>query len=125
MSKRAERPLGPVLVVDDDPDIREIVELALVTHGYRVETARDGRDCLQKIRTMERPSIVILDLMMPEIDGWSVCDELANDPELATVPVVILTGDAQIRDERRGRVPIVKKPIELANLLAVIEKHAR
>src|SRR5688572_25347819 len=104
-----EQPKGRlVLVVDDDDDIREVIELALTKEGYRVATARDGRECLARLRGSERPSLVLLDLMMPEMNGWAICRELAKDPELKAVPVVILTGDAQLRDDRLGYVPVVK-----------------
>jgi two-component system, OmpR family, alkaline phosphatase synthesis response regulator PhoP len=116
---------GPVLVVDDDQDIREIVEIALTSHGYRVITARDGHDCLRQARGVERPSIILLDLMMPDMNGWAVCEELMKDPELSDVAVVILTGNADVREERVGKYPVVKKPIELKHLLELIERHAR
>jgi two-component system, OmpR family, alkaline phosphatase synthesis response regulator PhoP len=116
---------GPVLVVDDDQDIREIVEIALSSHGYRVITARDGHDCLRQARGAERPSIILLDLMMPDMNGWAVCEELMKDSELSDVPVIILTGNADVRDERIGKYSVVKKPVELRHLLELIERHAR
>jgi CheY-like chemotaxis protein len=116
---------GPILIVDDDPDIREIIEIALTAHGYSVVTARDGRECLQRVRGEERPALILLDLMMPDINGWTVCEQLAKDPALAKVPVVILTGNAEVRDERLGSFPIMRKPIELARLLSTIERYTR
>ena len=119
------RPRGPVLLVDDDQDIREIGEIALSSHGYRVVTARDGRECLRRARGDARPSIILLDMMMPDMNGWMVCEELMKDAALVEIPVVILTGNAEIRDDRLGGFPIVKKPIELASLIDLIERHAR
>jgi two-component system, chemotaxis family, chemotaxis protein CheY len=117
--------LGPVLVVDDDPDIREIIELALSSNGYRVVTAVDGRGCLRRLREPERPCIVLLDMMMPDLNGWDVCDAMAKDAALSSIPVLILTGNSQIRDKELGDVPVLRKPIELRALLDAIERHAQ
>lgn len=117
--------LGPVLVVDDDPDIREIIELALSSNGYRVVTANDGRACLRRLREPERPCIVLLDMMMPDMNGWEVCEAIAKDASLASIPVLILTGNSQLRETHLGSVPILRKPIELKALLAAIAQHAR
>jgi CheY-like chemotaxis protein len=116
---------GPVLVVDDDQDIREIIEIALTSHGYLVTTAHDGRECLRRVRGGERPCLILLDLMMPDMNGWAVCDELTSDSTLPSIPIVILTGNVDTGDETLRRFPIIKKPIELASLLDLIARHAR
>jgi CheY-like chemotaxis protein len=117
---------GPVLVVDDDDDIREIVALALGAHGYRVATAGSGTECLRQLAdpATERPSIILLDVMMPGMNGLDVCERLAADPALATIPVVLLTGNVQLRSESAPAVPILRKPVELAILVEWIERYA-
>lgn len=113
---------GLILVVDDDADIREILQIALPTHGYRVETARNGRECMDRLRDGERPSIILLDLMMPDMNGWAVCAQISKDSSLADLPVVILTGNAELRDERLGTYAVVRKPVGLEALLSTIER---
>jgi DNA-binding response OmpR family regulator len=125
MTSSPSKALGPILVVDDDDDIREIIELALMSYGYRVLTASSGKECLRQMRQPEKPSLVILDLMMPDVNGWAVCEEVARDESLSAIPIVILTGNSEIREESLGRAPVMKKPLELARLLAVVEAHAR
>ncbi len=114
-----------VLVVDDDADLREIMAIALTTHGYRVVTAVSGAECLRRLRTDVRPHLILLDMMMPDVNGWEVCEALAQDPELADIPVVVLTGNVQISsDQVRARL-MLRKPVELAVLLAAVARFAR
>ncbi len=83
-----ERPY--VLIVDDDPDILEGIRTVLETRDYRLATARDGLECMERIR-QETPDLVILDMLMPRMDGFAVIRELRNDPKYAGLPVIILT----------------------------------
>jgi CheY-like chemotaxis protein len=117
--------LPRVLVVDDDEDIREIIEIALQAHGYRVDTAADGVDCLRRLRDdPELPAIILLDMMMPNMNGWEVRDQLVADPVLSRVPLVFLTGNVDVRDELHGAVGVLHKPVELSALLEVIGRVA-
>jgi len=81
-----------VLVADDDADIRRIVELNLRLEGFEVVTARDGPDALAKAVAV-RPDLVLLDVRMPGIDGYTICAQLRSDASLAAVPVIIVTAD--------------------------------
>ncbi len=74
-------PKAKILLVDDDPDILEAMSVVLTGHGYTVVTARDGREGLVKLRS-EKPDLMVLDLMMPKMDGFAVCEELM-DPRWA------------------------------------------
>ena len=80
-----------VLVADDDPDIRKLLEKELATAGFRVRTARDGAEALESL-SRERPAAVVLDLLMPEPDGFEVLYRIRDDAALRSVPVVVLTG---------------------------------
>ena len=80
-----------VLLVDDDMEFCEAAKLLLESRGYEVPTANDGKEGLDKTRS-ERPDLVILDVMMPEMNGYDVCVVLKADPELKQIPVVLLTG---------------------------------
>lgn len=95
----AERKL---LVADDNANIRKVVKLGFEALGYRVSTAADGKEALELVRR-ERPDVVILDVMMPEKSGYDVCSEMKNDPELKSVPVVMLTAKSLEEDKYWGR----------------------
>ena len=81
------------MVVDDDHDILEAMTIVLEASGYRVVVFRDGAGALDVLRRGVRPALIILDLMMPGMDGWTFRAEQRRDAELAAIPVVILSGD--------------------------------
>jgi len=103
-----------ILVVDDDPvDIR-LIQAVLSLEGYQVVTAIDGVDALEKIR-QEKPDLVVLDIMMPEINGYDVCYELRFNDEFQKIPIVILTLREQEIDEEIGKrlsIEYVSKPVD-------------
>lgn len=83
-----------VLLVDDDVDFCDATELLLESKGYEVILAYDGKEGLEKVRT-EKPDLVILDVMMPEMNGYDVCVVLKADPDLKKIPIILLTGVGQ------------------------------
>jgi DNA-binding response OmpR family regulator len=109
-----------VLVADDDADILRIVEINLRLEGFEVVTARDGPDALAKAVAV-RPDLVLLDVRMPGIDGYTTCAQLRADASLAAVPVIIVTanyGPAEIEAARRaGADDFLVKPFLPATLL--------
>ena len=112
-----------ILVVDDDPVIRDLMSRYLIRGGYTVKTAVNGAEAL-RISREERPDAITLDVMMPEMDGWEVLAEIKNDPELATIPVIMAT----IKDDRNigfslGASDYLVKPIDPTQLHAVLLKH--
>lgn len=116
-----------ILVVDDDPDMRETLEMILASAGYTVVTACDGEECLARLKE-ERPDLLILDLLMPRMDGFEVCKAL-KDPrraKYADIPIIILSsireGVSQRRYELETGVQLdvddyVEKPVESNVLL--------
>ncbi len=90
-----------ILAVDDEVNIRRLIEVNLQRQGYRVSTAMDGEEALDRIRT-ERPDMVVLDVMMPRMDGFEVLRRLKLDPETREIPVVMLTAKAQDADVMEG-----------------------
>ncbi len=91
-----------ILVVDDDPDILDALSMILESQGYQVVTARDGVEGLANLKA-EKPDLMILDLMMPKMDGWAVCKEL-QDPRWAKyrdIPILILTSVREEASRRR------------------------
>jgi chemosensory pili system protein ChpA (sensor histidine kinase/response regulator) len=115
-----------VLVVEDDDDIREVLEQLLATEGFRVEVAKDGLDAVEKLRAIPGTSVILLDMMMPNMDGESFLAVLRGTPALADIPVVVISGDASARDranELRAAACLVK-PFEIEELLGVVHRFA-
>jgi CheY-like chemotaxis protein len=113
-----------VLVVDDDPAVHEVLSNTLSKEGYRLVHAHGGAEALEIMRR-ERPDIVTLDVMMPKIDGWSVLGIMKSEPELAPIPVIMLT----IVDDRNlgfslGASEFMTKPVDRTRLIALIKKLA-
>jgi len=79
-----------ILLIDDDPDLVNAVSMILESKNYKVATAFGGIEGLQKAKT-ENPDLIVLDVMMPDKDGYSVCKELKSDPRLSSIPVILLT----------------------------------
>lgn len=113
-----------VLVVDDDPDLLDVVRFALEGEGFDVETAENGEQALAYLRTGVRPALVLLDLMMPVMNGWKFLDEIAKTPSLRPVPVVVLSAAERV-EVPAGAVAFARKPIDLGSLVEVIEHHSR
>ncbi len=90
-----------VLIADDEASIRLLVRVNLEAEGYRVIEAADGHATLEMART-DRPDVVLLDVMMPGLDGWQVAEAMIVDPELADIPIMFLTARADLRDHERG-----------------------
>jgi len=110
-----------VLIVEDDPDLREMMCLLLAHEGFEVEAARDGVEALERLRSAApRPQLILLDLMMPRMDGWEFCRKLAGEPGLEKIPVVVLSAASEHR-----HVPataVLPKPVDFDDLLAVIRR---
>lgn len=112
-----------VLVVDDDVDIREILAETLTDNGFNVTTASNGMEALTAVRDMDvKPEMILLDLMMPVLDGYGFLQQRTGDPEIATIPVAIVTAGHGVEHDRLGDdVPIIRKPFDLPELLGVLD----
>ena len=113
-----------ILVVDDDPDMVKIVESRLTANGYDVHTAHTGEEGLKKSKLM-RPDAVILDLMMPDIDGSTVAHEMKDDPNTSNIPVVFLTGAVKAsevpKSHKIGGQYFLAKPFRAEELLKMLQ----
>ena len=115
-----------VMVVDDDPDIQLLLRLELSAEGYEVVTADDGLEAIDRIPTVQ-PDVVLLDVMMPGLDGWGVLERL-EDPKPA---VIVVSGLATDRDHHyrhaveMGALGFVSKPFDSAKLLELVETAAQ
>jgi two-component system chemotaxis response regulator CheY len=109
-----------VLIVDDDPDIRDALGELLTARGYDVLSAANGREALALART-DRPAAVLLDLMMPVMDGYGFMEERAKDTTLTSIPVAIITAGTHVDRERVGKcTPVLAKPLDLRRLMDVL-----
>ena len=91
-----------ILVVDDEDAIRAVLRLILVHAGYEVAEAENGEDALKKVQE-EKPDLMILDVMMPGMDGFSVCEQIREDSETADMPVFMLSARTDSRSRNRGK----------------------
>jgi CheY-like chemotaxis protein len=114
-----------VMLVEDDTDIRQDLAEILREEGYPVVTAENGRDALDKLRGSSPPCLIILDLMMPVMDGWAFRAEQLRDPALAGVPVLVVSGVANVQRQAStmNAVAYVEKPIQLDSLLGTVKAH--
>jgi CheY-like chemotaxis protein len=112
-----------VLIVDDDPDLLDVTSFVIENEGMTVETARNGEEALALLATGRLPALVLLDLMMPVMNGWEFLTAVANDPVLQALPVVVLT--AAEHTEIPGALAVLSKPMDLKELLRVVERYVR
>jgi PAS domain S-box-containing protein len=112
-----------VLVVDDEPDVRDLIRRYLERSGFRVETASNGEEAVRLARVL-RPQAITLDVLMPTIDGWAVLSALKADPELSDIPVIMLTmTDNKNMGFALGATDYLTKPIDRGRLVAMLAKH--
>jgi DNA-binding response OmpR family regulator len=128
MSKAAKsggKPSATVLVVDDDPAIVGLLETRLSSTGYRVLTAADGEEALQQARD-ESPDLVVLDVMMPKMNGWEVARALRHDDDTRDIKIVMLTAIGPQVNEMTsplyGADAYIDKPFEFGELEAIIQE---
>jgi len=116
-------PRGSVMVIDDDEPLRESVCDALGDAGYSAVSAPNGAAALHDLRAgAAKPDVILLDLMMPGMNGWQFREEQMRDPALADIPVVVMTASRDLRGMQAGEV--LYKPITLDRLLAVVRRHS-
>ena len=109
-----------VLVIDDEEGIRETLQLALEFEGYDVHTAANGKEGFEALEKMRRPCLILLDLMMPTMNGWEFANAI-GESEHRAIPVVIISA---FDDQAKG-LPVrtvLKKPIDLSTLLAIVQQ---
>jgi DNA-binding response OmpR family regulator len=119
----ARPPISTLLVIDDDPAVRELMARTLSQEGYAVHTAENGARGLELAKAL-KPAVITLDVMMPGMDGWAVVSALKADPELSDIPVVMLTiVDDQKLGFTLGAADYLTKPIDWKRLTSVLERY--
>jgi len=111
-----------VLVIEDDADLAEMIEVVLESEGYEVRTAVNGKEAL-KVLGEWRPDVILLDLKMPVMDGWTFLARQQTDPELVQIPVIVMSAYYNLRGGSK-RVPaaeVLAKPFQIKDLLSKVE----
>jgi CheY-like chemotaxis protein len=110
-----------VLVVEDEEELREMMREALELNGYAVVTAAEGGEALAKIAGIEHLCLVLLDLVMPGMNGWDFFEKLRQRPELASIPVIVHSSAPDRAP--RGVTRVLQKPLLFERLLAVVREY--
>ena len=111
-----------VLVVEDDADLREMMAQLLTLEGFQAATASNGREALQYLKG-RHPDVILLDLMMPVMDGWEFRRQQRADPDLAQVPVIVLSALDQARASGLDPDAFLKKPLDFDRLLQLVRSY--
>ncbi len=112
-----------ILVVDDDLDILETLEQALEVEGYEVAIAADGQAALDLIGSGMRPDLILLDLMMPVMNGWKFLEVVKEDPAYSAIPVVVSTAMSSKAETVSSAAAFLRKPLDLDPLLAFVRMY--
>jgi two-component system, chemotaxis family, chemotaxis protein CheY len=115
---------GNILVVDDDADLRETLQLLLDDSGYGVTAVANGQAALDQLRAGARPSLILLDLMMPEMNGWQFLERARADSILGSIPVVIMTARKAADLSTVPSRHVLLKPFDTSRLLSTIARYA-
>jgi CheY-like chemotaxis protein len=121
----AAPPHCPVLIVEDDDDLREMMAHMLTLEGFDAATVANGREALDYLQNAARPRVILLDLMMPVMDGWEFRRQQKADPDLAPVPVIVLSALDQVRASAVDAAAFLKKPLDFDRLLELVREHCR
>jgi CheY-like chemotaxis protein len=111
----------PVLVIEDDPELREMMAQLLTLEGYDATTASNGRAALDLLHGGCHPHVILLDLMMPVMDGWEFRRRQIADPALQNIAVLVLTAAVDVRDV--GAAAVLPKPLDFDALLSLVRSH--
>jgi CheY-like chemotaxis protein len=128
LEKRFEAGTPRILVVDDDPLIRSTVAELLADEGYRVYQAGDGAEALRAVQQVV-PNAIVLDLMMPVLDGWQFVDRLRSMPDWRDVPVVVMSATHALHESAErlhamGVRAVLAKPFDVDALIAIVQRYA-
>lgn len=113
-----------ILLIEDDPHLRESVQAVLEVEGYQVVTAQHGLEGLQRLDATTQPCLILLDLMMPVMNGWEFLETMQGRHEGPKPPVVVVSAAAQLDDvQARFQCQVLRKPFDIDHLLAMAEQH--
>jgi len=113
-----------ILVVDDEEDIRKVIQIRMEAKGFQVRTAQNGQEAIESVK-QQRPDLVILDVMMPIMNGYTVCEKLKLEGEYKDLPILLLTARNQEIDQRISKmmgIDYMQKPYEAETLETKVNK---
>jgi CheY-like chemotaxis protein len=116
-----------ILLVEDHEEIQFLVKSLLEGEGYWVRATSNGEEALEFLKSQEPPHLILLDLMMPVMDGYELSDEIRKDPALSQIPVVVMSADSHAKEQqhRLGARAYLKKPLDIFSLLNAVEEFTR
>jgi CheY-like chemotaxis protein len=116
-------PSKRILLVEDSFSTRELLSTILGCHGYMVATAANGAEALEKLRSQPAPDVILLDVVMPVMDGWTLAEMIGRDERLAGIPVVVISGavDAECVAKKLEDARFLQKPVDTADLLQAVK----
>jgi CheY-like chemotaxis protein len=117
--------MSKIMIVDDEPDVAYILKTVLVKEGYKVIEASNGKECLEKVKE-EKPKLILLDIMMPDINGWEVCKEIKENPSTSYIPVSMLSIKGDDEDKKKSfeyahADEHLTKPINFEEVISTVE----
>jgi len=115
----------PVLVIEDDEGLREMMAQLLTLEGFQTATVANGQEALAYLHASSKPEVILLDLMMPVMDGWEFRRHQQADPALADVPVIVLSALDQARAANVEAAAVLKKPLDFDRLLDLVRQYCR
>jgi CheY-like chemotaxis protein len=113
----------PILIVEDDADLREMMAQLLTLEGFRASTVANGREALEYLSQGDKPDVILLDLMMPVMDGWEFRRQQQASADLSRVPVIVLSALDQTRAADVNAVAFLKKPLDFDRLLELVRQY--
>jgi CheY-like chemotaxis protein len=122
------KPMPLIAIIDDDADIRDVLRTLFEERGYQVVEAADGREALAMLEQAEiKPDVLLLDLMMPMMDGWQLRAKLRQDPSLASIPIVIMSAHLALLRAIANAEPnltVLAKPVEIERLFEIVARYS-
>lgn len=113
----------PVLIVEDDVDIRDALQELLAHEGYPVVAAENGRQALEYLRSGARPGLILLDLMMPVMNGWEFRRQQTQTGALAQIPVAVMTAAGEAAAKSLGAEEVLPKPLPIERVLRIVQQY--
>ncbi|MBV8830738.1 MAG: response regulator [Acidobacteriaceae bacterium] len=111
--------MGPLLIVEDEVTIRDTLSELLAKDEREIVTAGDGQEALERLTEVPRPCLILLDLMMPRMNGWEFLQRKSADPSIANIPTIVLSGSGR----PAGAVHQLAKPVDVKRLLALVDQY--
>ena len=118
-----EERLKTILIIEDEEGIRSVLQQILELNGYCAFTATNGKEGLEKLRHISRPGLILLDLLMPVMNGWDFAEAISGNNDLNTIPIVVLTAFGEKSKKVKNVQKIIKKPFDMDELLKKVSQY--